>query len=222
MLKKRRSYTKFSNLVDQIIIPAVKENKQNEYTYSPLASINDIRLLIVNPSENLEAPVYCQLLSTSDHPPDLPPISYEALSYTWGNDDPIHEIKLLNVRNEGQKPSLKKLWAKFYVRSNLYAALQHLRDTAVPVVLWADALCINQKDDAERSVQVTRMAEIFNQASNVCVWLGAGDLNSRAALESIPAMLQDTSFDHSVGDKAKAKTWQSLALVMRNQWFSRR
>jgi len=205
--------------VNEIIIPAVKEN---EYTYAPLTRPDEIRLLILSPSANLDDPLYCQLVSTADHPTYLPPLTYEALSYTWGNDDPIHEIKILNFRKEGRKPTLKKLWAKFYVRSNLHAALRHLRDSAHPIMLWVDALCINQKDDAERNTQVKRMAEIYNQASNVCVWLGIGDPNSKAALDSIPKMLDGSTFDELIEDESKSGIWQSLALLMRNQWFSRR
>jgi hypothetical protein len=219
VLRSRLSYTSFSNFVSQIIIPAVKEN---EYTYTPLTKPDEIRLLIISPSANLEDPVYCQLVSTADHPADAPPLTYEALSYTWGNDDPIHEIKLLNLRREGHRPTLKKLWAKFYVRRNLHAALRYLRDSAHPITLWVDALCINQKDDTERNIQVKRMAEIYNQASNVCVWLGVGDPPSKAALDSIPKMLEGSTFDEYIEDESKSGIWQSLALLMRNPWFSRR
>lgn len=219
VLKSRLKYTSFSTFVNQLIIPAVKEN---EYTYAPLTKPDEIRLLIISPSANLEDPVYCQLVSTADQPAGNPPLTYEALSYTWGNDDPIHEIKILNVRKEGRKPTLKKLWAKFYIRSNLHAALRHLRDSAHRITLWVDALCINQKDDTERNSQVKRMAEIFNRASNVCVWLGVGDPTSKAALDSIPRMLDGSNFDDFIEDESKSGIWQSLALLMRNQYFTRR
>jgi hypothetical protein len=219
VLRSRLTYTSFSNFVSQIIIPAVKEN---EYTYAPLTKPNEIRLLIISPSTHLDDPIYSQLVSTADHPTDTPPLTYEALSYTWGNDDPIHEIKILNLRKKGRKPTLKKLWAKFFVRSNLHAALRYLRSSSHPITLWVDALCINQKDDAERNAQVKRMAEIYNQASNVCVWLGIGDPPSKTALDSIPKMLEDSNFDDYIDDSSKSGIWQSLALLMRNPWFSRR
>jgi hypothetical protein len=219
VLRSRLTYTSFSNFVNQIIIPAVKEN---EYIYAPLTKPNEIRLIIISPSTHLDDPIYCQLVSTADHPTDAPPLTYEALSYTWGNDDPIHEIKIFNLRNQGRKPSSKKLWAKFYVRSNLHAALRYLRSSSHPITLWVDALCIHQKDDAERNAQVKRMAEIYNQASNVCVWLGVGDPPSKTALDSIPKMLEESNFDDYIEDPSKSGIWQSLALLMRNPWFSRR
>jgi hypothetical protein len=58
--------------VNEIIIPAVKEN---EYTYAPLTRPDEIRLLILSPSANLDDPVYCQLVSTADHPTDLPSLT---------------------------------------------------------------------------------------------------------------------------------------------------
>src|SRR5579862_3358527 len=88
VLKSRLKYTSFSTFVNQLIIPAVKEN---EYTYAPLTKPDEIRLLILSPSANLEDPVYCQLVSTANSPVNSPPRTYEALSYTWGNDDPIYE-----------------------------------------------------------------------------------------------------------------------------------
>jgi len=219
VLRRRLTYTSLSSFVSQIIIPAVTEN---EYTYAPLTKPDEIRLLILSPSANLDDPIYCQLISTAEHPADLPPLTYEALSYTWGNDDPIHEIKILNLRKEGRKPTLKKLWARYYIRSNLHAALRHLRDSVHPITLWVDALCINQRDDVERNIQVKRMAEIYNQATNVCVWLGVGDPNSKAVLDSIPKMLDGSNFDDYIEDESKSGIWQSLALLMRNEWFSRR
>jgi hypothetical protein len=219
VLRKSLAFTSISDLVNDIIIPAVKEN---EYTYAPLTKPDETRLLIISPSASLEDPIYCQLVSTAERPVNLPPLPYEALSYTWGIDDPIHEIKILNIRKEGRKPTLKKLWAKFFVRSNLNNALRHLRHSNQQMTLWVDAICINQKDDAERNVQVKRMAEIYNQASNVCVWLGVGDPTQKTALESIPKMLEGSNFDDYISDESKSGIWQSLALLMRNEWFSRR
>lgn len=42
-------------------------------------------------------------------------------------------------------------------------------------ILWADAVCINQKDLEERGSQVALMARIFSEASRGLVWLGHGD-----------------------------------------------
>lgn len=50
---------------------------------------------------------------------------------------------------------------------NLYAALCALRDETAETFWWIDALCINQKDDEEKSLQVLRMTSIYRTASQV-------------------------------------------------------
>lgn len=41
--------------------------------------------------------------------------------------------------------------------------------------VWADALCINQKDVAERNREVTRMIDIYRNALRVVIWTGNVD-----------------------------------------------
>lgn len=56
---------------------------------------------------------------------------------------------------------------------NLASALQYIRDKEEEVVLWADAICINQEDLDERSKQVQFvMDEVYKDAEEVLVWLG--------------------------------------------------
>jgi hypothetical protein len=51
----------------------------------------------------------------------------------------------------------------------------------VEILLWVDALCIDQNAVSEKSQQVSLMADIFRQADNVVVWLGKPD----SALEHV-------------------------------------
>lgn len=118
---------------------------------------HQIRLLHVAPSSNRRKDVVCHFssisLSTS-----IPHPEYEALSYAWG------ELKLdRSIRLEG-KP--------FAITANLHLALRALRYSDQERVLWVDALCIDQHNITERSHQVSRMNDIYSQASNVIVWLG--------------------------------------------------
>jgi len=96
---------------------------------------------------------------------------YIALSYTWG-DLGMTDTIFIN----GQP---------FEVTKNLHSALHQLRDSkyfATGVKLWVDAICINQKDTRERSLQVQRMRDIYSQAFNTFVWLGPEADNSTRAI----------------------------------------
>ncbi|KAM7187480.1 Heterokaryon incompatibility protein (HET) domain containing protein, partial [Rhypophila sp. PSN 637] len=70
------------------------------------------------------------------------------------------------------------------VSNNLYQGLTEIRrrmDTksddcsaeSQELYVWADAICINQRDTDEVNQQVNMMDRIYSQASKVVVWLGA-------------------------------------------------
>jgi hypothetical protein len=61
-------------------------------------------------------------------------------------------------------------------------ALQHFEQNDLALRIWVDAICINQNDEKEKSHQVGIMAEIFNRASEVLVWLGPSEVGSEEAL----------------------------------------
>lgn len=58
------------------------------------------------------------------------------------------------------------------VTRNPAIALQNLRNTYEPRVLWADAISIDQADPVEQSSQVVVMSDIYRMATKVIVWLG--------------------------------------------------
>lgn len=60
----------------------------------------------------------------------------------------------------------------FLVSINLYTALEHLHHLKVKLPIWIDAICINQKNAAEKAVQVAQMRTIYEHAFSVVVWLG--------------------------------------------------
>lgn len=99
---------------------------------------------------------------------------YEALSYTWGTEPPSAFLIV-----EGATRT------KMPVRPNLLGALKQLRDPERPRNLWIDAICINQDDNVEKSVQVGRMADIYRLAHRVVVWLGPEDADSKLALSAL-------------------------------------
>ncbi|KAJ2996867.1 hypothetical protein NUW58_g830 [Xylaria curta] len=87
---------------------------------------------------------------------------YGALSYCWGQ--PPDDIKFL-CNNK-----------VFYGRASLERALKRLRAGFKPgqreEYIWADAICINQKDLVEKDAQVRLMERIYSGAATVYVDLG--------------------------------------------------
>lgn len=126
------------------------------YTYQPLdLQQNEVRLLQLLPSAS-PGLLRCKMQHVGlDNGP-----SYEAISYAWGADGASHPIYIDN-----------KL---FLIRTNLMSALQQFRSKWKARTLWVDAICINQADPKERAQQVQIMRRVYEQASQVLVWLGVG------------------------------------------------
>ncbi|KAH7306119.1 heterokaryon incompatibility [Rhexocercosporidium sp. MPI-PUGE-AT-0058] len=67
------------------------------------------------------------------------------------------------------------------VTQSLHSALQRLQTPDGSRLMWIDAICINQDDSEERSIQVTLMREIYLRAQAVIVWLGPRRTHTMAA-----------------------------------------
>lgn len=85
-------------------------------------------------------------------------ITYEAISYAWGNQNDRTTIILENVKTE--------------IPSSLETALRHLRHSTKALQLWADAVCINQQDLDEKAHQISMMSDIFRRCKSTYIWLG--------------------------------------------------
>jgi len=131
-----------------------------------------IRLLRLSPgefSDDLHVELEQVLLDTASN--------YEALSYVWGST--AHPVSVLVGPSREHAIS---------VTQNLATALRYLRDVNESQILWADAICINQSNLAERSYQVTLMSDIFRAASRVTVWLGPEEQDSSYAFSAMHAI----------------------------------
>ncbi|KAK6211941.1 hypothetical protein LQW54_005645 [Pestalotiopsis sp. IQ-011] len=99
------------------------------------------------------------------------PRPYIALSYAWGDTSDTVDIEL-NQCN-------------FTVTSSLHGALRAVREPDRDVLVWADAVCINQKNADERSEQVQKMYLIYREADLVGIWLGPAADSSNHAIALI-------------------------------------
>ncbi|XXH02656.1 hypothetical protein Hte_009038 [Hypoxylon texense] len=138
------------------------------------------RILRIDPSSRFAEPVVCVLLEADvivhdglgvveeDGPREVP---YEALSYTWGAPVFSHPVQINGI--------------EFFITENLDSALRHLRLTDAVRYLWVDALCINQFDNKEKSIQVGRMFSIYQKARRVVAWNSGWDRKKSTILTSV-------------------------------------
>lgn len=100
---------------------------------------------------------------------------YVALSYTWGQTIPSIPISVNGT--------------VAMITDNLYMALLHLRKGGITKV-WVDALCINQNNLHEWSTQVSQMAQVYQGASMVYMWLGESNELTERAFDELHGLTQ--------------------------------
>lgn len=142
------------------------------YCYRPLSSLRQIRLLELSSSFDHDASLAGTLRVTDIDADDALP--YVALSYTWGQPSFTEPLVLDGNRVLNITP-------------NLAAALRRFRYASALKWIWVDAICINQQNDAEKSIQIPLMPDIYRDASRVMVWLG-DRIESAELLQSIKAL----------------------------------
>ena len=140
-------------IVNALLPGRTFEEVHSSFKHERLPSEEHTRLIDVHPGVG-EEKLQCSLRSAVIAQP--PP--YAALSYTWSVGNPTGRI----------------LIGAFTVPvgANLELALLHLRDAKAVRTFWIDAICIDQKNSAERNNQVRRMKIIYENAEEVIVWLG--------------------------------------------------
>lgn len=110
----------------------MENSSESGIIYQPITADKDIRLVTLKAGTR-DKEICCTLRHVSlTAKPD-----YEALSYTWGDDQSKRAISVDGVMIKPMK--------------NLFDALQHLRCVTQDRDLWVDAICINQTDDNEKA-----------------------------------------------------------------------
>ncbi len=155
----------------------------SRFLYPPLPTEGDgIRILILVPGD-FGTTIVAQLMSL----PFRQKPKYAALSYTWEASHP--DMAPLNPRLFRDTFSVMQIdlnGQPFFIRDNLWLALQHLRSMNEIVYLWVDAICINQNDIQERNAQVTLMADIYRRAFRVFAWVGLEAFAPNVLLTILP------------------------------------
>lgn len=178
--------------------------KRNHFVYSPLPHNRPVtRLLRLAPSVDQNAMIQCRIFEY-DLEPRAEDHQYEALSYVWGDAANTVEIQLNDLA--------------FHVTRNLHTALRHLRDRDIERVIWIDAICINQKDNSKKGIQIQSMASVYGYARQVTVWLGDASNGGDEALRQIHAVARSDEREDAITDR---ETRSLLLGFLSREWFRR-
>lgn len=160
-LGQHEHMSRLRSLLDAVSATRASRRKSDRYTapyklkssrYRRLRR-GEIRLMLLEPGSEHDAIEFCMIHCNLSRC-----FRYEALSYAWGTGKPDQ-----TCMQDGQET---------LVTRNLSQALRSLRLKDRSRLLWVDAICIDQYDDYEKKEQVQQMPRIYNQATQVIVWLG--------------------------------------------------
>ena len=208
--------------VERLVAPLLPSKGEEEvdtsFIYQPLEN-RQIRIITLARGK-WDDDIKCSLktVSLDDHP------SYDTLSYVWGDPQLRKKTILLQQRC-------------FQVTPSLESALRHLRHEESERTMWVDAVCINQKDDVEKSVQVKQMQLIYARTSHLVIWVGEASGDSDLGMETVRQVggqlkgashwdvdLADVSLIKSLSREKKAfdpKPWVATNRLLRWDWFER-
>ncbi|KAF2003069.1 ankyrin [Amniculicola lignicola CBS 123094] len=180
-----------------------RRNRKNGIKYEPVkldgSEFRLLRLLKGTRGSPIQCKLFIQQLGQAQ--------KYYAQSYTWGK-----KLEMEYIFVDGQKVEVQK---------NLANALHAFRREEVDVILWVDALCINQgggddeekeqgdKDQEykkEKSQQITLMADIYRNAEEVYIYLGLGNRDTNLAMD-LMQQIEERDSDWMISDRLKNMTW---------------
>ncbi|KAM0430059.1 hypothetical protein ACHAPT_006065 [Fusarium lateritium] len=147
------------------------------YQYRPLDE-QSIRLVRISPER--KTMIKCEIIHVSLEDPPL----YVAVSYAWGDPRDTRRIEV-----EGCPVS---------VSASLHGAFQALRQRVESVLVWVDALSIDQQNPDERAQQVQLMPDIYSNAESVAVWLGPEEDDSSSAVDFLDQVANQAKYPDKV------------------------
>jgi len=116
---------------------------------------------------------------------------------------------------------------KMEITASLESALRHMRDKSRRLKVWADGVCINQDDTAERNQQVAQMGSVYSLARHTIIFLGLATPGTDSLLETFlsmdrsvsPANMQQNVLD-AMGIKI-TEYEQLVSELLSRPWFRR-
>lgn len=153
----RRCHGLFSSMIHLPLYPATTDIFLNAIMNTCYSSLDmeaaQFRIFALLPGYEL-VPICCTFSTHSlyENP------TYETISYAWGDAHDTESIFVDETRLE--------------IPRSLATCLRHLRNASDAMMLWADAICIDQKNNQEKAQQVKMMGDIFRRCTSVYIWLG--------------------------------------------------
>ncbi|ORY11126.1 heterokaryon incompatibility protein-domain-containing protein [Clohesyomyces aquaticus] len=209
-------------------------NQESTYSYRPLRSPRSIRLVNILGIE--EENIFCEVVEQDidSGPP------YVALSYVWGDPTIKHTIAV-SGQSLGITESLHS------ALKDINGFLETHKDTPVATrdvfsaheqLIWVDQICINQKDDVEKNVQVPLMTEIYSRAAFVASYIGAETDDTllgvallqiliefynknKAILDGQSVFLHDYRLEELGLPSSEDPCWNALRSILHRPWSSR-
>ena len=205
-------------IVAPLMLKGEEATDDTALIYQPLQH-REIRVITLAPGKwNDQLECTLKIVSLDDNP------SYETLSYVWG--DPRVQKKSIFLQKQ-----------LFQVTQSLESALRHLRHQDTERTMWIDAICINQKDDAEKAVQVRQMQLIYARTSHLVIWVGEASEDSDLGMETLKQVgeelkegsywdvdLANVSLIKKLPQEGSAfnpKPWVAANRLFRRNWFER-
>jgi len=185
----------------------------SSFKYVPIEN-DQIRVLQLMPgegSERINCKIFINDFGEAATRKNSFQLTYEALSYTWG--DP-HSKGCIYIENQ-----------RVEVRENLEAALRRLRYKGYIRPIWVDAISINQDDHDEKGTQIELMRHIYGNATTVNVWLGEHADGSEVVMTIFQALDQGKLLKEQIAALITMETEQpihkSIAAFFNRQYWKR-
>jgi Heterokaryon incompatibility protein (HET) len=185
------------------------------YAYQRL-SRNNIRIFSLHPGKG-DDHLFGSL--TTVNQVDYP--EYEALSYVWGDASIKDEIVTPNGTIE--------------ICGNLQTVFRYLRHVDKPRILWADQICINQKDVQEKEEQVEIMQKIYIASKRTLIFLGEETRLTSMGVKFLSQFIDKLPSNFIFLEKSEqeeailrtkvpprgAEEWNALRSLIISNWFNR-
>ena len=187
-----------------IVVPAPGlSNEWDSIYHTPLNAATYIRLIELKGgkiNDPLKADIHIV--------PITKPGRFWALSYAWG-PPPSEQIPYYLETSHG----------RLLISASLNLALRKIRARRQSVRVWADAVCINQMNSHEKTLQIQLMGDIYHCSERVFAWLGPDEDNSERAMATL-IHISDHGSDVSYKSEIRAAA-KPIRELLNRPWFKR-